>query len=253
MSFGCLQVWSCLLVGWHLTTQSVSQRWICSDSSMCCHTHIQSADQAGCITQLQYTDTGPTSQMDLLRQFYALPHPDTVCRSGWLYHPVTVYWHRANQSDGSAQTVPCAATPTYSLQIRLAISPSDSVLTQGQPVRWICSDSFMRCHTHIQFADQAGYITQWQCTDTGPTSQMDLLRQFHALPHPHTVCRSGWLYHPVTVYWHRANQSDGSAQTVLCAATPTYSLQIRLAVSPSYSILAHGQPVIVVAWSGWVA
>ena len=38
------------------------------------------------------------SGTDLLRQFYVLPHWDTSCRSNFLPHPVTVYWHRADQS-----------------------------------------------------------------------------------------------------------------------------------------------------------
>ena len=38
------------------------------------------------------------SGTDLLRQFYVLPHWDRSCRSNFLPHPVTVYWHRANQS-----------------------------------------------------------------------------------------------------------------------------------------------------------
>ena len=38
------------------------------------------------------------SGMDLLRQFYVLPNWDKSCRSNFLPHPVTVYWHRANQS-----------------------------------------------------------------------------------------------------------------------------------------------------------
>ena len=43
------------------------------------------------------------SGMDLLRQLYILPHWDRSCRSNILSHPVTVYWHRTNQS----QCWPC--------------------------------------------------------------------------------------------------------------------------------------------------
>ena len=35
---------------------------------------------------------------DLLRRFYVLPHWDRSCRSNFPSHPVTVYWHQANQS-----------------------------------------------------------------------------------------------------------------------------------------------------------
>ena len=52
-----------LLVGC-LTSQqqaSVSQGPICSDKFTCCPTEIEVADQTFHLTQLQYTDTGPTS------------------------------------------------------------------------------------------------------------------------------------------------------------------------------------------------
>ena len=54
-------------VGWLvvcLTSQqqaSISQGRICSDNFTCCHTEIEAADQTFHLTQLQYTDTGPTS------------------------------------------------------------------------------------------------------------------------------------------------------------------------------------------------
>ena len=38
------------------------------------------------------------SGMDLHRQFYVLPHWDRSCRSNFPSHPVTVYWHRVDQS-----------------------------------------------------------------------------------------------------------------------------------------------------------
>ena len=38
------------------------------------------------------------SGTDLHRQFYVLPHWDRSCRSSFPSHPVTVYWHRADQS-----------------------------------------------------------------------------------------------------------------------------------------------------------
>ena len=38
------------------------------------------------------------SGTNLHRQFYVLPHWDRSCRSNFLPHPVTVYWHQADQS-----------------------------------------------------------------------------------------------------------------------------------------------------------
>ena len=40
---------------------SVSQGWICSDNSTCCHTETEVADQTFHLTRSQSTDTGPTS------------------------------------------------------------------------------------------------------------------------------------------------------------------------------------------------
>ena len=39
----------------------VSQGRICSDNCTCCHTETEAADQTFYLTQLQYTDIGPTS------------------------------------------------------------------------------------------------------------------------------------------------------------------------------------------------
>ena len=43
----------------------------------------------------------------------------------------------------------------------------------------------------------------WECI-----SGTDLFRQLHVLPHWIRSCRSNFPSHPVTVYWHRANQSQ---------------------------------------------
>ena len=43
------------------------------------------------------------SGKDLLRQVYVLPQSDRSCRPNVLSHPVTVYWHRADQSPGAWQ------------------------------------------------------------------------------------------------------------------------------------------------------
>ena len=58
-----IAVFVCRLVGC-LTSQqhaSVSQGRICSGNFTCCHTEIEVADQTFCLSQSQYTDTGPTS------------------------------------------------------------------------------------------------------------------------------------------------------------------------------------------------
>ena len=56
----------CLFVGCLASQQhaSVSQRQICTDNFMCCHTEIEVADQTVYLTQSQYAYTGPTSPSD---------------------------------------------------------------------------------------------------------------------------------------------------------------------------------------------
>ena len=46
------------------------------------------------------------------------------------------------------------------------MSQQQASVSQGR----ICSDNFTCCHTEIQVADQAFYLTQSQYTDTRPTS-----------------------------------------------------------------------------------
>ena len=45
-------------------------------------------------------------------------------------------------------------------------SQQHASVSQGR----ICSDIFTCCHTEIEVADQTFHLTQWQYTDTGPTS-----------------------------------------------------------------------------------
>ena len=49
----------------------------------------------GCSTSHQHAGV---SQGPICRQLYVLPHWDRSCRSNFLPHPVTVYWHWADQS-----------------------------------------------------------------------------------------------------------------------------------------------------------
>ena len=48
--------------------------------------------------------------------------------------------------DGSAQTVVCAVTLRSKLQIKLAISPSHSILTPGQPVWNLRNHAIVKWH-----------------------------------------------------------------------------------------------------------
>ena len=61
------------------------------------------------------------SGMDLLRQFYVMPHWDRSCRPNFPPHPVTVYWHRADQSQHWPSNTWCLAgangTQTWDLSL----------------------------------------------------------------------------------------------------------------------------------------
>ena len=46
------------------------------------------------------------------------------------------------------------------------LTSQQHALSQGR----ICSDNFTCCHTEVEVANQAFYLTQSQYTDTGPTS-----------------------------------------------------------------------------------
>ena len=81
-----------------LTSQqhaSVSQGWICSDNSTCCHTEIEVADQAFYLTQSQYTDTRPTS-----------PSTDPITPGAWQgsHWSANITWPRKNPGASGIQT-----------------------------------------------------------------------------------------------------------------------------------------------------
>ena len=52
-------------------------------------------------------------------------------------------------------------------QGRICLTPQQQASVSQER---ISSDDFTCCHTELEFADQTFYLTQPQCTDTGPTS-----------------------------------------------------------------------------------
>ena len=52
----------------------------------------------GCLSTAQLPGNMPRYLRDWSAQFCVLPHWDRSCTSNFLFHPVTVYWHRASQS-----------------------------------------------------------------------------------------------------------------------------------------------------------
>ena len=144
------------------------------------------------------------SWTDLHRQFYVLPHWDSCCRSNFLPHPATVYWHRTDQPQRwpynarrlAGQPLECQFWSHWYDSTRKnpfvsGILTPDLPLSRRTPldqrggVRWLLN------------APATGYCT----------SGADLLRQSHALPHWDRSCIN-FLSHPVTVYWSQADLSQ---------------------------------------------
>ena len=83
----CCLLLKCLLVGCLASQQqaSVSQGRICSDNCTCCHTETEVTHQTFCLTQSQYTDTGPTSA-----------NPDPITPGAWQ----GIHWSASFQVTG---------------------------------------------------------------------------------------------------------------------------------------------------------
>ena len=138
-----------------LTSQqhaNVSQGRICSHNCTCCHTEREVADQTFCLTQSQYTDTGPT---------------------GPSAYPITPFaWQGSHWSANfeiTGMTRPGknpVARGILSLLVGCLTSQQHAGVSQGR----ICTDNFTCCHTEIEAADQTFHLTQSQYTDTGQTS-----------------------------------------------------------------------------------
>ena len=112
---------------------SVSQGRICSDNCTCCHTEIEAADQTFHLTQLQHTDTGPTS-----------PSTDPITPSVWqgsvwsanfevtgMTRPPKKSRRKRDWNPGSSALEAYALTPrstrrSNNLRILLAISRGDA-------------------------------------------------------------------------------------------------------------------------------
>ena len=183
-----------------LTSQqhaSVSQGRICSDNLTCCHTEIQVADQTFYLTQSQYTDTGPTSpsadrrkrmkkrrfvccllacltsqQQARISQGRICSDNLTCCHTEIQVADQTFYLTQSQCTD-TGPTSP-SADRRKRMKKRRFVCCLLACLTSQQQARIsqgrICSDNLTCCHTEIQVADQTFYLTQSQCTDTGPTS-----------------------------------------------------------------------------------
>ena len=99
----------------------------------------------------------------------------------WAFR-LTVYWHRVNQSRywpskdrrliGWPLEYNVYATgmtrPGFVCWLLACLTSQQQAISVSQGR--IYTDNFTCCHTEIAVADQTFYLTQSQCTDTGPTS-----------------------------------------------------------------------------------
>ena len=114
--------------------------------------------------------------MDLLRQFYVLPHWDRSCRSN--LQSLLVIRHVGTFLDtfmADAQHCFLTSSVTFPrvplvadlwLFVGCLTSQQHASVSQGR----ICSDNVTCCHSEIEVADQTFYLTQSQYTDTRPAS-----------------------------------------------------------------------------------
>ena len=145
----------------------------------------------------------------------------------------------------------------------------------------ICTDNFTCCHIEIEVADPTFYLTQSQYTDTGsinpsadPIMKGACVWMWEEIDRKTIKCSVWWSrQHRVgpesrlnyitslcqsvkVVTWSlllvvclmsqqcaSVYLRDGSAQTILHAATLRLKLQIKVSISPSHSMLTLGQPV----------
>ena len=93
-----------------------------------------------------------------------LSHWNRSCMSNLLSHPVTIYWHRANQFWNRS----CNARrpPRLLLVVGCLTSQQHASVSQGR----ICSNNFTCYRIETEVADWTFYLIQSQYTDTRPTS-----------------------------------------------------------------------------------
>ena len=78
----------------------------------------------------------------------------------------TEAWQKERRRTGSHICRSAGGGHRVCLFVGCLTSQQQTSVAQGR----ICSDKFTCCRTEIEAADQTFYLTQSQCTDTGPTS-----------------------------------------------------------------------------------
>ena len=84
--------------------------------------------------------------------------------------PFATIWHATRSETFTPSSWVTPAIPVCDIGVRLFVgcltSQQQASVSQGRT----CSDKFTCCHTEIEVADPTFYLTQSQCTDTGPAS-----------------------------------------------------------------------------------
>ena len=149
---------------------------------------MEVAGQTLCLTQSQYTDTGPTSPsadpISLSKQATKQTNPLFTARRAprWfrgktaglesgrsgVQFPLSLWKFFSGSSHISDSKIGIAVATLSGccLLVGCLTSQQQASVSQGR----ICSDNFICCHTEIEVAHQTFYLTQSQYTDTGPTS-----------------------------------------------------------------------------------
>ena len=126
----------------------------------------------GCLPNVPATSSC-TSRTHLLRQVYVLPHWDRCCTSNFPPHPVTVYWHPANQSQHWAYSTRRLATgvPIFKSVIWLDPEKSWSKWDSKPGSSALKADTFITRPTRRSLSGPGcpGQGTEWPQHTVGPT------------------------------------------------------------------------------------
>ena len=204
----------------------LSQGQICSNNCAGCFTDAEAADQT---SQSKYTDTGPTDHMltpGHKSHLHSLTPGAWQGRQWRIKFEVTAMTPQVKWGFEPRISRPGGGRLTTSPP--LAVIPGEFYSNGGSPWGHSHSRRGVNCHslTNVMrvwrgreghgfyHRDEGGVVVVVVCwllkvpATCQCISGTDLHRQFYVLPHWAGSCRSNFPSHPVTVYWHRADQSQ---------------------------------------------
>ena len=225
--------------------------------------------------------------MDVLEQLHVMPHWDRSCRSNFQPRPVTVYWHRADQSQHWPYNARCLAGCPLECQFqshwydsnqtkswrRQDLKPRSSALeadtsTTRPTRRWLliycasiiqsvsqgllCLDSLTCHHSEIEAAYQTGQLILLQ-SDARLKRHTKLASSSYCSLMPDWSGIPNWPAHPTAV-WCQIEAAYQTGQLILLQSDARLKRHTKLASSSYCSLM----PDAWIKWSelglvGWVS